>query len=90
MNIFIVFYSASVGHNLPLNSQMSGFQITLKEGLEMLRIFKSYPAKTSLLDDFDFYENREKLSRSQRTEHTGSKKEEYNNDSHHVSCISFV
>lgn len=58
-------------------------EITLKEGLEMLKIFKSYPAKTSLLDDFDFYENREKLCRSQRTEHTGWKQEAYNNDSYH-------
>ncbi|KAL1338212.1 hypothetical protein AAHE18_10G195300 [Arachis hypogaea] len=32
-----------------------------QEGLEMLNIFKSYSVKTSLLDDFDFYENREKF-----------------------------
>ncbi|KAL4365135.1 hypothetical protein AHAS_Ahas07G0075800 [Arachis hypogaea] len=36
-------------------------EIGLKQGLEMLNIFKSYSAKTSLLDDFDFYENQEKL-----------------------------
>lgn len=35
-------------------------QIGLKQGLEMLKIFKSYSAKTSLLDDFTFYENQEK------------------------------
>lgn len=35
-------------------------QIVLKQGLEMLNIFKSYSAKTSLLDDFNFYEKREK------------------------------
>ncbi|CAJ2649229.1 unnamed protein product [Trifolium pratense] len=59
-------------------------EIGLKEGLEMLKIFKSYQAKTCLLDDFDFYENREKLSRSQRiTEHAGPKQEVYNNDSYH-------
>lgn len=27
----------------------------------MLNIFKNYAAKTSILDDFDFYENREKV-----------------------------
>ncbi|TKY71395.1 YTH domain-containing family protein 1 [Spatholobus suberectus] len=42
-------------------------EIGLKEGLEMLNIFKSYSAKTSLLDDFEFYEKREKLFRSQRS-----------------------
>ncbi|GAU24401.1 hypothetical protein TSUD_391100 [Trifolium subterraneum] len=58
-------------------------EIGLKEGLEMLKIFKSYQAKTCLLDDFDFYENREKLSRSQRiTEHADPKQEVYNNDSY--------
>ncbi|XWS55317.1 hypothetical protein CRYUN_Cryun10bG0164600 [Craigia yunnanensis] len=36
------------------------FPIGLKQGLEMLNIFKSYSAKSSLLDDFEFYENREK------------------------------
>ncbi|OMO75140.1 hypothetical protein CCACVL1_16306 [Corchorus capsularis] len=35
-------------------------EVHLKQGLEMLNIFKSYSAKTSLLDDFGFYENREK------------------------------
>ncbi|GAB4847859.1 YTH domain-containing protein [Ancistrocladus abbreviatus] len=35
-------------------------EITLKPGLEMLKIFKNFSAKTSLLDDFDFYEAREK------------------------------
>ncbi|KAJ9174726.1 hypothetical protein P3X46_013340 [Hevea brasiliensis] len=36
-------------------------EIGLEQGLEMLKIFKSYSAKTSLLDDFNFYENREKI-----------------------------
>lgn len=36
------------------------WQIGLKQGLEMLKIFKSYSAKTSLLDDFNFYENKER------------------------------
>ncbi|XP_061376014.1 YTH domain-containing protein ECT4-like [Gastrolobium bilobum] len=59
-------------------------EIGLKEGLEMLNIFKSYPAKTSLLDDFDFYEKREKLFCSQRsTKHTSPEQEEvYGNDNH--------
>ncbi|KAL4356664.1 hypothetical protein AHAS_Ahas09G0109300 [Arachis hypogaea] len=40
---------------------LHGLHIELKQGLEMLNIFKSYSTKTSLLDDFDFYENSEKL-----------------------------
>lgn len=35
-------------------------QIGLPQGLNMLNIMKAYPLTTSILDDFDFYENREK------------------------------
>ncbi|KAF8110063.1 hypothetical protein N665_0088s0074 [Sinapis alba] len=38
-------------------------EIKLKEGLQMLSIFKKYSAVTSLLDDMDFYEEREKSLR---------------------------
>ncbi|KAK2965619.1 hypothetical protein RJ640_002676 [Escallonia rubra] len=41
-------------------------EIGLKQGLEMLNIFKSYSGKTSILDDFDFYENREKSLQAKR------------------------
>lgn len=33
----------------------------------MLKIFKSFSAKTSLLDDLNFYENREKLLKANRS-----------------------
>lgn len=41
-------------------------QIGIKQGLEMLKIFKNFTSKTSLLDDFIFYENREKSLRVKR------------------------
>ncbi|XP_048232181.1 YTH domain-containing protein ECT1 [Ricinus communis] len=34
-------------------------EIGFEQGLEMLNIFKGYSSKASLLDDFNFYENRE-------------------------------
>ncbi|XWS67476.1 hypothetical protein CRYUN_Cryun04dG0009700 [Craigia yunnanensis] len=46
--------------NRPVTYSRDTQEIGLKQGLEMLNIFKSYSAKTSLLDDFGFYENREK------------------------------
>ncbi|KAK7328325.1 hypothetical protein VNO77_22429 [Canavalia gladiata] len=56
-------------------------EIGLKEGLEMLKIFKGYSAKTSLLDDFDFYEKREKSIHSQRsTKHASPGQEAYGTD----------
>ncbi|KAI3506503.1 hypothetical protein L1887_28864 [Cichorium endivia] len=42
------------------------FSVGLKQGLEMLEIFKSYSAKTSLLDDLGFYGNREKMLKAKR------------------------
>ncbi|XP_013640964.2 YTH domain-containing protein ECT1-like [Brassica napus] len=38
-------------------------EIKLREGLQMLSIFKKFSAVTSLLDDMDFYEEREKSLR---------------------------
>lgn len=32
----------------------------LEQGIEIIKIFKNYDAKTSLLDDFNFYDEREK------------------------------
>lgn len=66
--------------NKPVTFTRDTQEIGLKEGLEMLNIFKNYSAKTSLLDDFVFYEKREKLFRSQRsTKHVRSEQEVYGN-----------
>lgn len=58
----------------------------------MLNIFRSYTAKTSLLDDFDFYERREKLFRSQRStkhKHARPEQEVYGNDNYQVRSIVY-
>lgn len=36
-------------------------QVKLEQGIEMLNIFKNYETDTSILDDFEFYEEREKV-----------------------------
>ncbi|KAL8540747.1 hypothetical protein ACS0TY_002103 [Phlomoides rotata] len=41
-------------------------EIELKQGLEMLGIFMNHMAKTCVLDDFNFYENREKALKEKR------------------------
>lgn len=41
-------------------------QVKLEQGLEMLKIFKEHVSKTSILDDFGFYENRQKLMQEKR------------------------
>lgn len=52
--------------NKPVTFTRDTQEVGLKQGLEMLNIFKSYTAKTTLLDDFNFYENREKSLQAKR------------------------
>ncbi|CAH2038444.1 unnamed protein product [Thlaspi arvense] len=50
----------------PVTHTRDTHEIKLKEGLQMLSIFKKYSAVTSLLDDMDFYEEREKSLRGKK------------------------
>lgn len=47
------------------------FQVKLEEGIEMLKIFKNYDARTSILDDFDFYDERERALKERKTRQQG-------------------
>lgn len=47
-------------------SQISAMQVRLEQGLQMLKIFKEHVSKTSVLDDFDFYENRQNFMQEKR------------------------
>jgi YTH domain-containing family protein len=40
--------------------------VNLEQGLQMLTIFKSHEAGTTILEDFDFYEQREKALQENR------------------------
>lgn len=49
------------------NSEViSYFQVKFLQGIEMLNIFKNHLSKTSILDDFDFYESRQKVMQEKR------------------------
>lgn len=41
-------------------------QIPFKKGLEMIKLFKNHTLKTSLLDDFIYYENRQKIMQEEK------------------------
>jgi YTH domain-containing family protein len=41
-----------------------------EQGLEMLKIFKEHASKTSILNDFGFYDNRQKLMRRKREQNS--------------------
>lgn len=52
--------------NKPVTNSRDTQEIRYKQGLEMLKIFKNYTMKTSLLDDFMYYENRQKLMKEEK------------------------
>lgn len=45
---------------------VSHLQVKFPQGIEILNIFKNYVTKTSILDDFDFYESRQKVMHERR------------------------
>ncbi|OVA01376.1 YTH domain [Macleaya cordata] len=53
--------------NKPVTNSRDTQEVRLPQGIEMLNIFKNYSSKTSILDDFAFYESRQKAMQEKRT-----------------------
>lgn len=53
--------------NKPVTNSRDTQEIRFKQGLEMLKIFKNHTTKTSLLDDFMYYENRQRIMQDEKT-----------------------
>lgn len=47
--------------NKPVTNSRDTQEVKLDQGLQMLKIFKDHVCKTSILDDFSFYDDREKI-----------------------------
>ncbi|GJN18074.1 hypothetical protein PR202_gb05194 [Eleusine coracana subsp. coracana] len=52
--------------NKPVTNSRDTQEIKFPQGTDMLNIFKNFSCKTSILDDFDFYENRQKVMQDRR------------------------
>ncbi|KAM1661552.1 hypothetical protein ACFX2K_004413 [Malus domestica] len=52
--------------NKPVTNSRDTQEVKLLQGIEMLNIFKNHMSKTSILDDFDFYETRQKMMQEKR------------------------
>uniref|UniRef100_A0A0E0CVF0 YTH domain-containing family protein n=1 Tax=Oryza meridionalis TaxID=40149 RepID=A0A0E0CVF0_9ORYZ len=52
--------------NKPVTNSRDTQEVNLDQGIQMLKIFKEHVSKTSILDDFAFYENRQKLMQEKR------------------------
>ncbi|KAI4323304.1 hypothetical protein L6164_022919 [Bauhinia variegata] len=56
--------------NKPVTNSRDTQEVNYPQGLEMLNIFKSYAARTSILDDFEFYESRQKVLQEKKIRHS--------------------
>lgn len=52
--------------NKPVTNSRDTQEIRYKKGIEMLKVFKDYVSRTSLLDDFMYYENRQKILQEEK------------------------
>jgi hypothetical protein len=52
--------------NKPVTNSRDTQEVRNPQGTEMLNVLKSYGSKTSILDDFDFYESRQKVMQEKR------------------------
>lgn len=52
--------------NKPVTNSRDTQEVKFLQGIEMLNIFKNHLSKTSILDDFDFYESRQKVMQEKR------------------------
>ncbi|CAJ1963087.1 unnamed protein product [Sphenostylis stenocarpa] len=57
--------------NKPVTNSRDTQEIMYLKGLELLKIFKNHPLKTSLLDDFIYYENRQKIMQGEKAKLAG-------------------
>ncbi|RCV29553.1 hypothetical protein SETIT_6G022500v2 [Setaria italica] len=59
--------------NKPVTNSRDTQEVKLEQGLQMLTIFKNHEAETTILEDFDFYEQREKaLQENRRQQQPGN------------------
>jgi ribosomal protein S21 len=52
--------------NKPVTNCRDTHEVKLEQGLQVLKIFKDHVCKTSILDDFGFYDNREKMMKERK------------------------
>ncbi|KAI9087277.1 hypothetical protein K1719_030747 [Acacia pycnantha] len=52
--------------NKPVTNSRDTQEVKLQQGIEMLTIFKNYEAEMSILDDFDYYEDRQKIMQERK------------------------
>ncbi|KAJ4725475.1 evolutionarily conserved C-terminal region 5 [Melia azedarach] len=58
--------------NKPVTNSRDTQEVKLEQGMEMLNIFKNYETDMSILDDFEFYEDRQKAMQERKARQQAS------------------
>ncbi|XP_059641598.1 YTH domain-containing protein ECT4 isoform X2 [Cornus florida] len=58
--------------NKPVTNSRDTQEVKLEQGIEMLKIFKNYETDTSILDDFAFYDDRQKAIQERKARQQAS------------------
>lgn len=64
--------------NKPVTNSRDTQEVKFEQGMAMLNIFKIFASKTSILDDFEFYENRQRaLTEKRARQHAQQQREQH-------------
>lgn len=55
----LLVFTIRTNENKPVTNSRDTQEVPFQEGLNVMNIFKEYPATTSVLDDFEYYDKRE-------------------------------
>uniref|UniRef100_A0A6P4AFA1 YTH domain-containing family protein n=2 Tax=Ziziphus jujuba TaxID=326968 RepID=A0A6P4AFA1_ZIZJJ len=58
--------------NKPVTNSRDTQDVKLEQGIEMLKIFKNYETEMSIIDDFEFYEDRQKAMQERKARQQAS------------------
>ncbi|KFK27858.1 hypothetical protein AALP_AA8G438500 [Arabis alpina] len=61
--------------NKPVTNSRDTQEVKLEQGIKVLKVFKDHVSRTSILDDFVFYETRQKIIQEGKSKHMQYKKQ---------------
>ncbi|KAJ6288198.1 hypothetical protein OIU76_024231 [Salix suchowensis] len=74
--------------NKPVTNSRDTQEVKLEQGIEMLSIFKNYETDMSILDDFDFYEDRQKAMQERKARQQASFMADVVGESEHRNAVT--
>ncbi|CAO2831905.1 unnamed protein product [Amaranthus hypochondriacus] len=74
--------------NKPVTNSRDTQEVKLEQAVQVVKIFKSHLNKTSILDDFEFYETRQKALQEKKAKRLQYQKQVRNENSGHVDSAT--